>query len=143
MLITRALVWHLRILHQVMREFYESSPSRNASSSEPTVCADFEVMRQRLLDCLDSFTRFNTLSILYSVTGLSLCPLYSYLSWTYSTCMDQYELIVSRLFQNNINKRDFLICSVLVKKKEVSVTVMNMAFSILFKINSWKNKHPS
>lgn len=126
-----------------MREFYESSPSRNASTSEPTVCADFEVMRQRLLDCLDSFTRFNTLSILYSVTGLSLCPLYSYLSWTYSTCMDQYEPIVSRLFQNNINKRNFLICSVLVKKKEVSVTVMNMAFSILFKMNSWKNKHPS
>lgn len=42
-----------------MREFFESSPSRNAAaSSEPTVAADFEVMRQRLLDCLDSFTRF-------------------------------------------------------------------------------------
>ena len=41
-----------------MREFFESSPSRNAAaSSEPTVAADFEVMRQRLLDCLDSFTR--------------------------------------------------------------------------------------
>ena len=40
-----------------MREFFENSPSRNASSSEPTVTADFEVMRQRLLDCLDSFTR--------------------------------------------------------------------------------------
>lgn len=43
-------------LDKVMREFFESSPSRNASSSEPTVTADFEVMRQRLLDCLDSFT---------------------------------------------------------------------------------------
>lgn len=39
-----------------MKEFFESSPSRNASSSEPTITADFEVMRQRLLDCLDSFT---------------------------------------------------------------------------------------
>lgn len=43
-------------LDKVMREFFESSPSRNATSSEPTVTADFEVMRQRLLDCLDSFT---------------------------------------------------------------------------------------
>jgi len=43
-------------LDKVMREFFESSPSRNAASSEPTLAADFEVMRQRLLDCLDSFT---------------------------------------------------------------------------------------
>lgn len=44
-------------LDKVMREFFESSPSRNApSSSEPTISADFEVMRQRLLDYLDSFT---------------------------------------------------------------------------------------
>lgn len=46
-------------IYQVMREFFESSPSRNASSTEPTVTADFEVMRQRLLDCLDSFTRYD------------------------------------------------------------------------------------
>ena len=44
-----------------MREFFESSPSRNASSSEPTITADFEVMRQRLLDGLDAFTRFNAI----------------------------------------------------------------------------------
>ena len=51
------MTWSLWHVHQVMREFFESSPSRNATSSEPTVTADFEVMRQRLLDCLDSFTR--------------------------------------------------------------------------------------
>ena len=53
------LFCNLHIFYQVMREFFENSPSRNASSSEPTITADFEVMRQRLLDCLDSFTRFN------------------------------------------------------------------------------------
>ena len=53
-----------------MREFFESSPSRNAASSEPTLAADFEVMRQRLLDCLDSFTRLISLIL---VTYLLLC----------------------------------------------------------------------
>ncbi|EDO48233.1 predicted protein [Nematostella vectensis] len=43
-------------MDRVMRDFFESSPSRNSTSSEPTHVADFEVMRQRLLDCLDSFT---------------------------------------------------------------------------------------
>ncbi|KAK3736426.1 hypothetical protein QZH41_014491 [Actinostola sp. cb2023] len=44
-------------LIQVMRDFFESSPSRNNSSSEPTHTAEFDVMRQRLLDCIESFTR--------------------------------------------------------------------------------------
>ena len=59
-----------------MREFFENSPSRNATSSEPTVTADFEVMRQRLLDCLDSFTRLLQLVFnmpLVLVHYLSLC----------------------------------------------------------------------
>ena len=63
--------------HQVMREFFESSPSRNApSSSEPTITADFEVMRQRLLDYLDSFTRFTFKN--YYVTVIQYRPNVSY-----------------------------------------------------------------
>lgn len=48
----------VKLMFQVMRDFFESSPSRNSNSTEPTNNAEFDVMRQRLLDCIESFTRY-------------------------------------------------------------------------------------
>ena len=60
-----------------MRDFFESSPSSNSASSEPTQTAEFEVMRQRLLDCLDSFSRYCKMRTLFQKEmygWLLVCP---------------------------------------------------------------------